>query len=138
MRVWAIFLGCLVTQTLDLAEGICIAIHCMGFVAFMMVLWLFGPNASASKTFLYFEDLNGWNNYGVATLIGVIGPISTFIGGKPPYEPLKDFAPVTLVARSSFLVVAGPKRPVASIADLIALAKRQAGQVTYASSGESE
>ena len=50
--------------------------------------------------------------------------ISPFIGGKPPYEPLMDFAPVTLVARSSFLVVAGPKAPVVSIADLIALAKR--------------
>lgn len=61
--------------------------------------------------------------------------ISPFIGGRPPYEPLKDFAPVMLVARSSFLVVAGPKLPVSSIADLIAHAKRQAGKVTYASSG---
>jgi tripartite-type tricarboxylate transporter receptor subunit TctC len=61
--------------------------------------------------------------------------ISPFIGGKPPYEPLKDFAPVTLVARSSFLVVAGPKLPVVSIADLIALAKREPGKLTYASSG---
>ena len=61
--------------------------------------------------------------------------ISPFIGGKPPYEPLKDFAPVTLIARGSFLVVAGPKLPVSSIADLIALAKRQPGTVTYASSG---
>jgi tripartite-type tricarboxylate transporter receptor subunit TctC len=61
--------------------------------------------------------------------------ISPFIGGRPPYEPLKDFAPVMLIARSSFLVVAGPKLPVASIADLIAHAKRQPGKVTYASSG---
>src|SRR5712691_9402746 len=61
--------------------------------------------------------------------------ISPFIGGKPPYEPLKDFAPVTLVARSSFLVVAGPKAAMSSIADLIALAKRQPGKVAYASSG---
>jgi tripartite-type tricarboxylate transporter receptor subunit TctC len=61
--------------------------------------------------------------------------ISPFIGGNPPYEPLKDFAPVTLVARSAFLVVAGPKVPVASISDLIALAKREPGKVTYASSG---
>jgi tripartite-type tricarboxylate transporter receptor subunit TctC len=61
--------------------------------------------------------------------------ISPFIGGNPPYEPLKDFAPVTLVARSAFLVVAGPKLPVASISDLIALAKREPGKVTYASSG---
>src|SRR5215510_4306766 len=61
--------------------------------------------------------------------------ISPFIGGKPPYEPLKDFAPVTLIARGSFLVVAGPKTPVSSITDLIGLAKRQPGKVTYASSG---
>jgi tripartite-type tricarboxylate transporter receptor subunit TctC len=61
--------------------------------------------------------------------------ISPFIGGKPPYEALTDFAPVTLVARSSFLVVAGPKVAVSSIADLIALAKRQPGNVAYASSG---
>src|SRR5215510_2017602 len=61
--------------------------------------------------------------------------ISPFIGGKPPYESLKDFAPVTLVARGSFLVVAGPKLPVSSIAELIAHAKRQPGKVTYASSG---
>src|SRR5215468_6005837 len=61
--------------------------------------------------------------------------IAPFIGGSPPYESLKDFAPVTLIARSSFLVVAGPKLPVASIADLIAHAKRQPGKVTYASSG---
>jgi tripartite-type tricarboxylate transporter receptor subunit TctC len=61
--------------------------------------------------------------------------ISPFIGGKPPYEPLKDFAPVTLIARGSFLVVAGPKMPVSSIADLIDLAKRQPGEVAYASSG---
>jgi tripartite-type tricarboxylate transporter receptor subunit TctC len=61
--------------------------------------------------------------------------ISPFIGGKPPYEPLKDFAPVTLTARGSFLVVAGPKTPVSSVTDLIDLAKRQPGRVTYASSG---
>jgi tripartite-type tricarboxylate transporter receptor subunit TctC len=42
---------------------------------------------------------------------------------------------VTLIARSAFLVVAGPKLPVSSIADLIALAKRQPGKITYASSG---
>ena len=61
--------------------------------------------------------------------------ISPFIGGNPPYEPLKDFAAVTLVARSAFLVVAGPKVPVSSIPDLIALAKREPGKLTYASSG---
>ena len=61
--------------------------------------------------------------------------IAPFIGGKPPYDSLKDFAPVTLIARSPILMVAGPKTPASSIADLIALAKRAPGKVTYASSG---
>jgi tripartite-type tricarboxylate transporter receptor subunit TctC len=61
--------------------------------------------------------------------------IAPFIGGKPPYDSLKDFSPVTLVARSPVLVVAGPKVPMSSIADLVALAKRAPGKVTYASSG---
>ena len=61
--------------------------------------------------------------------------IAPFIGGKPPYDPLKDFAPVTLIARSPVLAVAGPKAPVASIADLVAFAKRAPGKVTYASTG---
>src|SRR5437016_3022224 len=61
--------------------------------------------------------------------------IAPFIGGKPPYDALRDFAPVTLVARSPVLAVAGPKIPVASIADLVAHAKRAPGKVTYASTG---
>ena len=61
--------------------------------------------------------------------------IAPFIGGRPPYDSLKDFAPVTLIARSPVLAVAGPKIPVASIADLVAHAKRAPGKVTYASTG---
>jgi tripartite-type tricarboxylate transporter receptor subunit TctC len=61
--------------------------------------------------------------------------IAPFIGGKPPYDPLMDFAPVTLIARNPVLVVAGPKVSVYSIAELVALAKRAPGKVTYASSG---
>ena len=61
--------------------------------------------------------------------------IAPFIGGKPPYDALKDFAPVTLIARSPVLAVAGPKVAIASIADLVAHAKRAPGKVTYASTG---
>jgi len=61
--------------------------------------------------------------------------IAPFIGGRPPYDSLKDFAPITVIARSPILIVAGPKAPIASIADLVAFAKRAPGKVTYASSG---
>ena len=61
--------------------------------------------------------------------------IAPFIGGRPPYDSLKDFAPITVIARSPILIVAAPKAPIASIADLVAFAKRAPGKVTYASSG---
>jgi tripartite-type tricarboxylate transporter receptor subunit TctC len=61
--------------------------------------------------------------------------IAPFIGGRPPYDSLKDFAPITLIARSPVLMVAGPKSPVRTIAELIAAAKRTPGKLSYASSG---
>jgi tripartite-type tricarboxylate transporter receptor subunit TctC len=61
--------------------------------------------------------------------------IAPFIGGRPPYDPLKDFAPVTLIARNPVLAVAGPKTSINSIADLIARAKREPGKLSYATTG---
>src|SRR5262245_30235608 len=61
--------------------------------------------------------------------------IAPFIGGRPPYDALKDFAPITLIARSPVLMVAGPKSPIRTVADLIAAARRAPGKLSYASSG---
>jgi len=55
--------------------------------------------------------------------------------GTVAYDPLRDFAPVTLIARSPVLLVAGPRIAVRSIADLVALAKSAPGRLIYASSG---
>ena len=54
---------------------------------------------------------------------------------KLPYDPVKDFAPISLVAISPQLVVAHPSLPVKSIKDLIALAKKRPGEIYYASVG---
>ena len=51
------------------------------------------------------------------------------------YRPLKDFAPVTLVSTSPYLVVVPPSLPVKSIRELVALAKAQPTRLSYASSG---
>jgi tripartite-type tricarboxylate transporter receptor subunit TctC len=48
----------------------------------------------------------------------------------------KDFAPVTLVASTPFLIVVGPAVPVKSLTELIAYAKARPAQLTYASSGQ--
>jgi tripartite-type tricarboxylate transporter receptor subunit TctC len=52
-----------------------------------------------------------------------------------PYDPLKELAPVTLLAVNPYLLVAHPSLPVRSVRELIALAKSRPGEVTFASSG---
>jgi tripartite-type tricarboxylate transporter receptor subunit TctC len=54
---------------------------------------------------------------------------------KPPYDPLKDFEPISLLAQAPLLVVVHPSLPVKSMKDLVALAKSKPGQVNYASNG---
>jgi len=54
---------------------------------------------------------------------------------KPPYDPIKDFAPIGLVATSPFLLVVHPSVPVKSVKELIALAKARPKELTYSSGG---
>lgn len=54
---------------------------------------------------------------------------------KPPYDPLKDFEPISLIAQAPLLVVVHPSLPVKSMKDLVALAKAKSGEVNYASNG---
>ena len=51
------------------------------------------------------------------------------------YDPLRDRAPVTVVATQPHLLVVNPAVPVKSVRDLIALAKSRPGEITYASAG---
>lgn len=54
---------------------------------------------------------------------------------KLSYNTVKDFAPITLVASSSLMLVANPSVPVKSVNDLIAFAKANPGKVNFGSSG---
>lgn len=76
-------------------------------------------------------------NDGYTLVIGdlgslVIGPIS-----KPDlgYDPMKDFAPVGLLATVSIVVTVHPNSPDKSIGDYLARARAQPGKLTYGSSG---
>jgi tripartite-type tricarboxylate transporter receptor subunit TctC len=51
------------------------------------------------------------------------------------FDPLRDFAPVTLVAGVPHVLVVSPSLPVNSVKDLIALAKAEPGKLNYASAG---
>ncbi|MES2563630.1 MAG: tripartite tricarboxylate transporter substrate binding protein [Pseudomonadota bacterium] len=54
---------------------------------------------------------------------------------KLPYDPLRDFAPVTLVASATILLAVHPSLPAKTVRDLIALAKKQSDALSFASSG---
>jgi len=54
---------------------------------------------------------------------------------KLPYDPLKDFAPITHVANVPNVLVVSPVLPVTSVKELIAYAKARPGQLNFASSG---
>lgn len=51
------------------------------------------------------------------------------------YDPVKDFAPITLVASTPYLLVLHPGVPAKSLKEFIALAKSQPGKLNYASAG---
>jgi tripartite-type tricarboxylate transporter receptor subunit TctC len=54
---------------------------------------------------------------------------------KVQYDPVKDFAPITLATRQPYVVAVHPSLPVRDIRELVALARTRPGQITYASAG---
>lgn len=61
--------------------------------------------------------------------------ISASLYGKLKYDPIKDFAPITLISTIPLVMVANPSLPVNSLADLIQYAKAQKNGLTMASPG---
>jgi tripartite-type tricarboxylate transporter receptor subunit TctC len=74
---------------------------------------------------------------GYTLLIGITGTlaINPSLFPKLPYDPIRDFTPVSMVAVGPNILVAHPSLPVQSVKDLIALAKQRPGTLSYASSG---
>jgi tripartite-type tricarboxylate transporter receptor subunit TctC len=52
-----------------------------------------------------------------------------------PYDPLRDFIPIALVAGTPFALIVNPSVPAHSVAELIALVKERPGQLSYGSAG---
>ncbi|MFN7752349.1 MAG: Bug family tripartite tricarboxylate transporter substrate binding protein [Pseudomonadota bacterium] len=73
---------------------------------------------------------------GYTVLVGNASPISINpLLVKYQYETLRDFAPISLVARSPQLLVVHPSVPVRQLRELIPFVKAQAGKLNYGSSG---
>jgi len=61
--------------------------------------------------------------------------IAPHIGVPLNYQPLADFAPISLLTRNMVILVVHPSVPARTLADYIALARAKPGQLFYASSG---
>src|SRR5258706_16453260 len=73
---------------------------------------------------------------GYTLLINAIPFVTNqFLMSRAPYDPLRDFVSISLVASSPSLVSVHPPLPVRSIQELIALAKAKPGQLYYAAAG---
>lgn len=73
---------------------------------------------------------------GYTVLLGFVGPMAISPGlSKVPYDPLKDFTTVGLLARSYQLLVVHPSLPAHDIKQLVALAKARPNELNYASGG---
>ena len=74
---------------------------------------------------------------GYTLLLGHTGTlaINPALYAKIPYDPVRDFSPVSLVAYSPLVLVTHPSLPARTVKELIALAKSKRGQINYASGG---
>ncbi len=74
---------------------------------------------------------------GYTLLMGTNGllSINPNMYARLPYDPVRDFAPVSLVASAPSILVVHPSVPARSVKELIALAKSRPGQLNYASGG---
>jgi len=75
---------------------------------------------------------------GYTLLIGTNGPlaISPALYATLPYDPLRDFAPVTLVGTSPNLIAVNPSLRVTTLHELVARAKAQPGSLNFSSVGK--
>jgi tripartite-type tricarboxylate transporter receptor subunit TctC len=74
---------------------------------------------------------------GYTIMVGGIGPhgIAPSLYSKLPYDPVKDFAPIILVATTPNILVVHPDSPFKSVQDIVAAARAKPGGVSYASNG---
>ncbi len=73
---------------------------------------------------------------GYTLLINTIPFVSNqFLLPRAPYDPLRDFVSISIVASSPSFVTVHPSLPVRSVGELVALAKAQPGRLFYSAAG---
>jgi tripartite-type tricarboxylate transporter receptor subunit TctC len=75
---------------------------------------------------------------GYTLLLGVISPLAinvSLYGNKLPYNPVRDFAPISLITKVPQVISLHPSVPAKTVQQLIALGKAHPGKLTFGSAG---
>ena len=74
---------------------------------------------------------------GYMLLVGTIASLATNVSlqKKLPYDPVRDFAPITLLATQNLMLLVHPSLPVKTVKELTALAKKRPGSLSFSSAG---
>ena len=75
------------------------------------------------------------DGYTLAMVVPSAMTVNQYIYKKLPYDPLRDFAPVTQSTVITFVLVVNPSLPVKSVKELVALGKARPDQLNYSSAG---
>jgi tripartite-type tricarboxylate transporter receptor subunit TctC len=90
-----------------------------------------GATGNIGAEFVAKAEPDGHTLLFVATSFGTTPALQKHL----PFDPVKNFEPVALIATSGLVVVVNPNVPARSMKELIALTKRQPGQMHYSSPG---
>src|SRR5262252_7609238 len=74
---------------------------------------------------------------GQTLMVGTVGThaINPSLYTRLPYDAVRDFTPLALIAHAPVAVVVNPAQPAKNLAELVALAKRMPGKLNYGSAG---
>lgn len=74
---------------------------------------------------------------GYTLIMGTVASFATNVSLRKslPYDPVKDFSPISLVATQNLMLLIHPSVPAKSVRELTAIAKKQPGVLSFASAG---
>jgi len=84
LAVGAVLLAALfniyLARIFPLFESIALFVHFAGWAAVVVTLWVTSPRAGVRETLFTFSNGGGWSSTGVATMVGVLTPLSALCG----------------------------------------------------------
>ena len=90
-----------------------------------------GAAGNIAATFVAKSSADGYT----INIVGMGHSVTISLYRAPGFDPVRDFAPITLVAEMPSFLVVHPSLPVKSVKELVALAKANPGKLNYSSGG---